>query len=138
MGAPQALPLNSRRFEYLMYGAMLLTLVAAPFNPRFYLAVQKFGPVDLAVAAIAFGMFALIIWAIARKRQNWLRWTMAFLFVISLPISIRDDLIMVSPDPLNAWLSLLTILIMGAAYYFVFTGDAVPWFRRRATISGLR
>jgi hypothetical protein len=115
-----------------MYSVLLITLIAAPFNPRFYLAFRRFGPIDLVIAAAAFGIVALIIWAIARKRQNWLRWTMAFIFVINLPIGIPANLRMISSDPLNAWLSLLCTLIMGAAYYFVFTGDAIPWFQRRA------
>ena len=130
-------PRNVRIFEWLMYSTLAITILAAPFNPRFYSAFKRFGLLELPISAVAFGVVALIIWAIARKRQNWLRWVMAFIFVINLPIGVRDNLRMIPSDPLTAWLSLLCTVIMGVAYFFVFTGDAIPWFQRRTASASL-
>ena len=132
------IPRNVRLFEWLMYSTVVITLIAAPFNARFYQAIKRFGLIDLPIGLVAIGIFALIIWGIARKRQNWLRWTMAAIFVISLPNIIRGDLLIISVEPLNAWLSLLTSLIQACAYYFIYTGDAVPWFQNREKTADLR
>src|SRR5476651_1187928 len=82
------MPRNVRLFEWLMYGNLLLSLVVTPFNDRFHASLAKFGPAILFVAALAYGLFGLVIWAIARRRKNWLRWTWMVLFAISVPNNI--------------------------------------------------
>jgi hypothetical protein len=113
-----------------MYGTLVVTLIAAPFNPRFYVALKRFVWLELPVAVLGLGIFVLIVWAIARRRQNWLRWSMFLIFLLDLPKSIPNNLRMASSDPLNAWLNLLAIVVMCVAYFFIFTGDAVPWFQK--------
>jgi hypothetical protein len=77
------------------------------------------------VAAIVLPFFWLIVW----RRKGWARWILLFLFV-SVLLPTLDYPHSFDPDevPLTV-LTYLSALVESAAFYFVFTGDARPWFR---------
>ncbi len=115
-----------------MYGTLLLSLVIASFNDRFHASLAKFGSVILFIPAIAYGLIALVIWAIARRRKNSLRWTWLVLFVVSLPNSVVTWWPELQTHPVNGGLYFATLLVQAVAFYLIFTGDAVAWFRSGA------
>lgn len=124
------MPRNVRLFERLMYGTLLLSLIIAPFNDRFHASLAKFGPGVLIAAAVAYGMIALMIWAIARRRKNWLRWTWLVLFVVALPYNVPLWWPELRSHPVNGGLYFATLIVQAVAFYVIFTGDAAGWFRR--------
>ena len=126
------LPRNVLAFERLMYGALVLGIVTLPFNERLRDALARFGPIILLFGAVAYGLFVLVIWAIARRRKNWLRWTWVVLFVTSLPFDLPSTLRELHSHPVFVVISLTTYVLKATAFFLIFTGDAVPWYRNGA------
>jgi hypothetical protein len=126
------IPKNVHRFELLMYATIPITLALEPYYSRF----RSPSPFDrftaLIILMVAVSVYVVVIWAIARKRQNWLRLGMVAIFVISLPgngIAIWHESF---NSYLDSFLLAANLLIGIIAYYFIFTGDAIPWFETRA------
>jgi hypothetical protein len=82
--------------------------------------------VGVVLMAILLPFFWLAVW----RRKNWARWVLLVLFAISLPGLFLD------PEPFVRDHLPSTIIGFGAtfveiiAFFFLFTGDAKPWFRR--------
>ena len=129
------MPRNVRLFEWLMYGTLLLSTVVAPFNDRFHASLAKFGPGILVAAAVVLALVILVIWGIARRRKNWLRWTWLVLFVVGLPNSVLTGWPELRSHPVNGGLFFVTLLMQVVPFYLIFTGDAVPWFRKGANLA---
>ena len=88
---------------------------------------------EVVIAAVTFAFFALIAWKVYRG-TNWARWIFAILvgfgvvgFVLSL--GFAGQFLKSVPWPFLAAGALQTV-IQVVATYFLFTGEAVPWFRR--------
>jgi len=129
------MPSNIRNFFWLNCLSLILGLgtatltahttaamaAAAGHGPGFVIAIQVF--------VLAFML--LILWLIAFKRQNWARWLWLALFVLGTPgyIAIFKNLFGIS---LAGAISLTQVALQLVALYFVFTGNAVAWFRRTA------
>jgi len=86
----------------------------------------------------------LAVWAVARRRQGWLRWLFLILFVIGAVSAIYwtfdlirqigaelylRDAILMRPIPIIA--TTVYNFAEGFALFFVLTGDAPPWFRKK-------
>lgn len=95
---------------------------AVGHGPGFVISIQ------ICVAAI----MLLILWTIAFKRQNWARWLWLALFVLGSPgyIVTFKNIFGVS---LAGAISLTQLGLQLVALYFVFTGNAKPWFQRTET-----
>jgi hypothetical protein len=63
-----------------------------------------------------------LCWKAAWRRKNWARWTMLVILLITSPWIFAD---VATPATL---LDYLIIVMDAAALFFVFTGDARPWF----------
>jgi len=101
-----------------------------------HIALLRWGFAAYVVVAIIFGLYTTIIWAIARKRQSWLRYLMLLLFLASL-FDLPETFQRFSREAIFSALTLLGLMMHAAAYYFIFTGDAVPWFKRaKPVLSG--
>jgi Flp pilus assembly protein protease CpaA len=72
------------------------------------------------------------VWLIARRRQNWARWVLLALVVISFPVQALAFLDAVQGVVLVPTLLILRWSFQGYALYLIFTGDARDWFRSRA------
>jgi len=85
----------------------------------------------ITVQILVFAFMFLMIWLIAFRRQNWARWVFVALFVIGLPgyLAVLKNLLGIT---LQGGLSLAQVCIQITALYFIFTGNAVGWFRRPA------
>jgi hypothetical protein len=125
-------PKNVRRFALLWWAAFLLGLIGIPPT---YVDVWTRAAVErqlliaavggLAFLAILFPFFWLTVW----RRRKWARWVLLLAFVVSLPVDFFVDLSRI-PYPLtNIGVGLVSGLLELAAFYFLFTGDAQPWFR---------
>jgi len=122
------MPRNVARFEQLMYVALgigvLLTAIAFPelsatAGPGFVVAVE--GGVVIVIG--------LLIWLVARQRQNWARWTFLVLYLVGLPFYVPRFPEMVRVNAISAAASACQLLFQAIAFYLVFTGDARDWFK---------
>ena len=52
----------------------------------------------------------------------------AVMFVLGLWPTIQNVSMLLEANPVVALLSVAQIVIQGAALFFIFTGDAPPWF----------
>lgn len=129
------MPKNVQRFEWLMYLGLAIGVVAAPFNERVHEAFAKFGPAVFFGVAVFPAIVVLIIWAIARQHQNWLRWTMLILFLIGLWWTIPEALGEFPRYMVDGLARVIVLVLHAMAYYFIFTGDAVPWFKKDGRVS---
>ena len=123
-------PNNVCRFEWLMYGSLVPGLIYAPFNPLTHVAFSRWGYAVYLIGALALSLYVVIIWAIARRRLNWLRYLMLILFLVGWAVDGPEVFRMYAVNPIYETLVVLGVVMHGAAYYFIFTGDAAPWFRR--------
>ena len=129
------LPRNIRWFERIAYGDLLLSLAAEPFNERFRVsrAGYDFRYVSYVYLTIFIALFVWMIWAIARRRKNWLRWTWAIFLifgVFSVPGYVRSF----STYPVYAAIGFLWLATQLGGTALLFTGDAVPWFRKGSVV----
>jgi hypothetical protein len=135
------MPENVRIFA-LLWSASWLTAI-----PQFFLlpnpdaAAQRIGITRSAEEVIALVTYAVMsaiffppFWLAVWKRKNWARWFLFIGFLVFLPLAF------VHPDTFGSEdsLPLLTIEFAGlvmevAAFYFIFTGDARPWFSREVS-----
>jgi hypothetical protein len=131
-----AIPKNVRRFEWLMYGALILGLIYAPFSDRVRFARDHYGATAGAYAfAVLLLLYVGIIWAIVHRRQNWLRYAVLIFFLLGL-FSLIDVFQQFSYKPVSSLISFVQLSMHGVACYFVFTGDAIPWFKQSVPTLG--
>lgn len=129
------MPRNVIIFERLMYASLsigLLNLILDASRQADLPEVQAVGglPFVAGVALATLGIILLLIWLIARKRKNWARWVFAAMFVLGLWPTLQNLSVLLSANPPVALLSVAQIVIQMAALFFVFTGDAPPWFEK--------
>ena len=120
------MPGNVVWFERLAYVSLALALLVVALD---FDNVAKAAPAPILVGALLFaiGLTALLIWLIARRRQNWGRWLFLALFVLGLPYFVGN---LMRQSLLSVPISLLQAVMQGVALFFIFTGDAKPWFDR--------
>lgn len=118
------MPANVVWFERLAYASLALGLLdlALDFQnlSRLSPAVNLIGTLVLTM-----GVIALLIWLVARRRQGWARWAFLILFLFGLPFLFMN---LLQQSLLTVPISLLQVVLQGVALFFVFTGDAKPWF----------
>jgi len=128
--AQPAMPKNIVRFERLGYATVLLGTGASmvadwpTVGPSFAQAPLLHG---LTVAFIV-ALQGAWVWLIARKQQNWARWVSLFIAVTTPLASLLN---FYSRFRINPELELVHAAIYLAWFtqlYFIFTGDARPWF----------
>lgn len=129
------MPKNVVIFERLMYASVcigLLSLILDASRQAAQPEVQAVGgmPFVALVALAGIAIVLLLIWLTARKGKNWARWLFAVLFVIGLWPTLQNIDMLLTANPIVALLAVAQIVIQVAAIYFVFTGDAAPWFQR--------
>jgi hypothetical protein len=75
-------------------------------------------------AAFTLPFFWLVVW----RRRSWARWVLLLSFVPDIPLWFADPQGL-EPDhmPLTVLL-IVSTLVEAMAFYFLFTGDARPWF----------
>lgn len=126
------MPQNVARFEILMYLSIVMTVLIGVLDfSRFAPIVGPRFIVGTVVATVA--VTALIVWLIARRRQNWARWLLLVLFVIGIPGYAMAFFELAQDAIVTTAMSFMRVILQAAALYYVFTGDARDWFHRRVT-----
>ena len=127
------MPRNVKRFALLWVSSFLIqlpTIFLQPTSDAATLGISS--AADQKLAAAGFLLFAVLlpflllaVW----KRKNWARWLLFVVFLVCLP------LLFVSPEfqpdyIAGTALAFLSQVAEAVGSYFVFTGDARPWFAR--------
>jgi Na+-translocating ferredoxin:NAD+ oxidoreductase RnfD subunit len=135
------MPTNVRRFLWLWCAAFLIGAAEIPLTPP-NSTLQDFGvtqPVQTALAAggaaISLATLLPFLWFALRRRKNWARWVLLVSFIISLPLEFLDPSVYSGDQLPLTLMALVSVLAGAAAFYFLFTGDARPWFREHPSTS---
>ena len=130
------LPRNVKRFAWIWIISFLLQFPEILFTPsvlveRARMARHWSGEVKLMIAAVIFlfavllPFFQLAVWG----RKNWARWVLLLAFAVPTPLLFLEPR-MFREDYLPQTLYEFAVTLLEAVgFYFLFTGDARPWFR---------
>ena len=132
------MPKNVQRFEWLLYSAIALGLLSLLRNPSALapiLALESTNVFLFAYFIVAFAsveiLFVVFIWLTARRRKNWARWTLVLFFAAGIPFEIYQ--MANEKDHVTVVIVAAISSMHGLAYFFIFSGDARPWFRQPQT-----
>lgn len=73
---------------------------------------------------VVFPFFWLTVW----RGKNWARWFLFISWLVSVALFVRH--IALTDAPYLHAIDTVETIINAVAFYFVFTGDARPWFAR--------
>ncbi|HTT82357.1 MAG TPA: hypothetical protein VMF67_02650 [Rhizomicrobium sp.] len=128
------MPTNVRRFLWLWWAAFVIGAAEIPLTPP-NSTLLNFGATRSVQTALAAGGTALslatllpFLWFAVRRRKNWARWVLLVSFIISLPLEFLDPSVWSGDQLPLTGMALLSVLAEAASFYFLFTGDARPWF----------
>ncbi|GAA3020309.1 hypothetical protein [Actinokineospora globicatena] len=81
---------------------------------------------------VAVGFFALYLLFAFKMRagRNWARMTLAILGLLGILVSVLG-LVTEGAAPVDMVISVIQVLIVGGAIYFMFTAEAKPYFEQR-------
>jgi hypothetical protein len=131
-----SIPRNVCLFAWLWLVSNLTALPELFFLPPLPPEAVEFGvtqSVEMALnglgiiisAAVTLPFFWLVVW----RRRSWARWVLLVSFITDLPLSFADPH-RFAPDHLRLTaLMFVAMLVEAAAFCFLFTGDARPWFQ---------
>jgi hypothetical protein len=140
------MPTNVRRFAWLWWGSFGLTILAVALLPPPSPSELPLGMtrsiqmgIYAGVATIWLAVTLPFFWLAVWRRKNWARWMLLMEFAAGTAYSIFLSFVPPIPPPgvdpfwrhmppsgiVVQWLSLLAEV---AAFYFLFTGNAGPWF----------
>jgi hypothetical protein len=120
------MPTNVVWFERLAYASLGLGFVVLALDRQ---NLSRLAPPAALVGMLllTIAVMALLIWLTARRRQGWARWALLALFLLGLPYFFAN---LLRQSLLSVPVSLLQTVLQGVALFYVFTGDAGPWFAR--------
>jgi hypothetical protein len=142
------MPINVRRFVWLWWISIGLTLIdilllPSPSASELLRGMTRSIQLEIyaGVAVIWVAVQLPFFWLAVRRRKNWARWLLLAVFLAGTVYSVYLFFVPPIPPPgvdpswrhtpssgiVVGWLSAFA---EAAAYYFLFTGDARPWFRR--------
>ena len=128
------MPSNVTRFEWLYYASLALNLVqiVLTYNAQLAFAVRMGlgNPFIVLTHVLTFAVYILLVRWAAHGRKNWARWTLLFLFALTVVATSMQLAPMLSMSPIVGWLSIAYMLLQGMALFLVFTGNANEWFRK--------
>jgi hypothetical protein len=129
-------PKNVRRFVWLWWAYFAITAAGIPFvqlpvRPEKVLYITR--PIQIAilegVLVIELAIFLPFFWLAVWRRKNWARWVMFGSFVVSLPLGFIGPTAFYRQSLAVNVIDALSGIALAASFYFLFTGDAEPWFR---------
>jgi hypothetical protein len=129
-------PRNVRLFAWLWLGSNLaaipeLFLLPPPPPEAVEFGITQsvemaFGGVGLIIAAaFTLPFFWLVVW----RRRSWARWVLLVSFITDIPLWFVDPSGFEPDHLLLTALLFVSTLVEAASFYFVFSGDARPWFQ---------
>lgn len=125
------MPQNVARFEILMYLSIVMTALIG------LLDFSRFAPIVgarfiVGMVGFTIAATALLVWLIARRRQNWARWLLLVLFLVGIPGYAMAFAELAQDATVTTTMSIMRVILQAAALYYIFTGAARDWFGRRA------
>jgi hypothetical protein len=125
------MPVNVKRFEWLAYGGVVAGILSIPLIPGCAELLLRHGYANaVVIVAIAVALALLPIVCAARLRRNWARWVYTGMTVAGLPLYVHGIIQLGKANLAGAILQAFAASLAISAIWFVFTGDAVDWFRR--------
>lgn len=138
--AVRRMPTNIQRFAWLWAISGLIAFLEIPLLPAPAPDLMTSGVTltelrietaafDCVLLAVLLPLFWLAVW----RRKNWCRWVLLVFSIVAWGLEFHDP-VFYFPDHLL--LSILTFTSMAldiAAFFYVFTGDARPWFRQEGS-----
>jgi hypothetical protein len=120
---------NVKLFAWLYAASCVIPLVEAFVMPPPAVGSKISYSTELVItiggAIILELIFLPFFWLAVWRQKNWARWLSVVSFVITLPMSF----VPLPPELLPMMkVAIGGALIQAIAFYFVFTGDARPWF----------
>lgn len=134
------MPTNVRRFVWLYWASALIGIIGVPllWVESWTARTAAFQLIGLAAATVFFtAIFLPIFWFAVWRRQNWARWLLLLAFVASVPFSLFPAYEARFPVAVVG-VGILSSLVEACAFYFVFAGDARPWFNPAVSGSGIQ
>lgn len=119
-------PKRVRLFEALMY-------LSAAGNTASWFLFWPPGNLELASAAFWNGLWILLTWLAARRRQNWARFVIYFWFVTNFLAFLILEHAM-PPAMSLVYAAIKTLEAFGC--YFIFTGEGRRWFSSQRAGAG--
>jgi hypothetical protein len=127
------MPTNVRRFVWLWCASIALGALAVPML-RLPIPSEVPRPFVLGVIAgvlaIEFALFLPFFWLAVWRRKNWARWVLLAGFVSGIPLLFVGPGSLYQQNPAVNGIALLSFLVEASGFYFLFTGNARPWFRQ--------
>src|ERR1700733_8075042 len=130
------MPRNVQRFAWLWGAPFLISLIAIPFLPldpslvSHGMTRSKWMAPAAVIAVFLMAIYLPFFWLAVWRRKNWARWLLFVVFIMSLPLLFRNPKALVSDHLPFTIMGFGTAFIQIVAFFFLFTGDAKPWFRR--------
>lgn len=130
------MPKSVAWYERLSYAAMGLTIATVPLN---WGTIEKYSHKSPVAYPLALAVFFLIqafwIWLVARKRQNWARWTSLVVVILGLIQAVLDidQRFRLGAAAAIAFYTINLIIVVAVGLLFM--PDASPWFRRQPQTS---
>ena len=117
----------------------MIALLGLPLSPDSISAdMMKLGLTRTDLIAMGLLEVAVIIvlllpffWLAVWRGKNWARWVLFIAFIATLPIIFLDPSVFDTEHLPLIGVEFVSILVEAAAFYFLFTGDARPWFSTR-------
>lgn len=133
------MPKNVRRFAWLWWLHILIALGALALLPpsSFMSKLGVTPPMQMGMSGFGTIVITLVLlpfWFAVRKGRNWARWVLFAAFAISISNLFLDPTgYQAAFLPLTG-VRILSLLVNAAAFYFVFSVEARPWFNRESTV----
>jgi hypothetical protein len=120
------MPKNIRRFVWLWFGTYPISVAAQFLTPVEVsdpeISSFNYWVITAIVMFIFSGVDVLLSWQAVWRRKNWARWALLVYALIFLPWMFEDVVVPV------IFLDSLVVATNALALFFLFTGDARPWF----------
>jgi hypothetical protein len=133
------MPSNAQRFFWLNCLVLALGLInsilMAPKNAAIASAGGHGLGFVIGIQIFVAAFILLLLWLIAFRRQNWARWLFVGMFVLGMPLFVATFKSVFGGITISAAISLVQVMLQLAGLYFIFTGNARPWFRRETEAS---
>jgi len=125
------MPRNIVIFERLMYATIAFGALVAVLDAARLAALTGVGAgIAAAGSILGLAIFAGLVWLAARRRKNWARWVLLVIAIAGFFMAYPQIAAAFRSSPLIGGAHILQFLLEAIALWFVFSGDARPWFRK--------
>lgn len=141
------LPRNVTWFVWLYLASFILPMLGLPSSISRHVAESaaehNVNPAPVMMFVIGglifiFVFVILLVWLVVWKRRNWARWVLFLLFLTGVA-----NLLWHMPSLYSGHVGIAVLLaipwfVQAVAFYFLFTGDAVHWYRTNKRAPAIR